>query len=267
MTPPTCHVGDLGPSQASSQRRRSWRGESKKGFTLIELLIVSCIIAVLVSLTLLTITTMRESAYRTACANNLRQLGIAALAYRVDNRNHWLPGYPGYWPADLVCVTPLTLEAQYGLPLKAWVCPAEGAWLGRKSSLWYETTSNNPTTEAAARASDGYNVLMAESYVYLGRTAFSFPFNWRSNVESWEVSRGREAPEQVLAGDLLITSPTGDTGGCHLQTDGFWGRFASTFGANQLYVSGRVRWIPGARTSTFLTTWDGYEFRLKLHED
>ena len=267
MTPHNPKSGEIGSTHSIFLSAFSTSCKTRNGFTLVELIVVCCIIAFLVSLTLVAVKMLRESAYRTTCANNLRQLGISALAYRIDNRNEWMPGYPGYWPADLVCATPLTLEAQYGLPLKAWICPAEGAWLGRKTSLWYETASNNPTIEAAARASDGYTVLMAESYVYLGRSAFSFPFNWRSNVEPWEVSRGRESAEQVLAGDLLITSPTGYTGGCHLQADGFWGKFESTFGANQLYVSGRVRWIPGAQTSPFLTTWDGYKFRLKLQQD
>lgn len=262
MTSPKSRCGGLDSTGFSAQQ-----SHSQGGFTLIELLVVCGIIAVLVSLTLITVKMMRESAYRTLCASNLRQLGLASLAYRVDNRNEWMPGYPGIWPADVVCFTPLSLESAYGLPLKAWICPAEGAWLGRKSSLWFETAGNNPTTEAAARASDGISVLMAESYVYLGRSAFAYPFNWRTTVEPWEVSRGREAPEQVMAGDLLVTSPTGYTGGCHLQTDGFWGRFDSSFGANQLYVSGRVRWIPGAQTTTFLRTWDGYEFRLKLQEN
>lgn len=61
---------------------RSWRPD--QGFTLIELLVVVSIIAILASMLLPAINLVREAANRTLCLSNLRQGGMASLAYQND---------------------------------------------------------------------------------------------------------------------------------------------------------------------------------------
>ena len=71
--------------------RRPRRSFLKTGFTLVELLVVIAIIGVLVALLLPSVQAARESARRTQCSNNLKQIGLGFQNF--TDSWHFLPPY------------------------------------------------------------------------------------------------------------------------------------------------------------------------------
>ncbi len=64
--------------------RCSVRTRPRNGFTLVELLVVIAIIGVLVALLLPTIQAARESARRSECTSNLKNLALGCLNYEAS---------------------------------------------------------------------------------------------------------------------------------------------------------------------------------------
>jgi prepilin-type N-terminal cleavage/methylation domain-containing protein len=110
----------------------------RRGFTLIELLVVISILAVLASLLLPAITTVRTIAKKAQCASRLRQLGMACFAYqgdygvlpqrsKVDYFDTWFPHFidrmnlPGQDPEQRM--SKLILEYTGGSK-RVFYCPA-----------------------------------------------------------------------------------------------------------------------------------------------
>lgn len=72
-----------------------------RGFTLVELLVVIAIIGVLVALLLPAVQSARESGRRTTCANQLKQISLAALGYQ-SSQGELPPGLLAPQPARSV---------------------------------------------------------------------------------------------------------------------------------------------------------------------
>ena len=83
-----------------SKNRKMRRCKSLKDsrFTLIELLVVIAIIAILASMLLPALSKARDTAKKSLCTSNLKQIGLVSQMYSDDN-NEWLS--PTYWDGSL----------------------------------------------------------------------------------------------------------------------------------------------------------------------
>ena len=114
---------------------RSQHFQQNRGFTLVELLVVIGIIAVLIGVLLPALGKARRQAQETACASNLRQMGVAMTMYCNEQR---------YFPGDIS-------QTSKGVIVNVWAPSLRRYMKGNQSVFWCPSRDQDPPMEQSVR--------------------------------------------------------------------------------------------------------------------
>ena len=220
-------------------------------FTLVELLVVITIIGILVSLLLPAVQSAREAGRRVQCANNLKQLGLAALAHEQMNGHYPTGGWGWMWTGDATRGAGIEQPGGWAYNILPYL---------EQQSL-YDLPGDNTVGSSAQEKADAGKMLSTPLAMFIcptRRQAKLYPFDKPSSETphnaAWDSTLGGVAKTDYAANGGGVNSGTGgcDSPGPSSVSSGWTGACQNMTGVIFQRSTIRTAHVKDGATSTYL---------------